>query len=129
MDLGLFQREVAEIIGVTESSIWNWEHGMEPDRHTVPKIIQFLDYIPFPFPDDTIDRLAWYKKVHGLTLNELGRQMRRHPDQLQEWLSKKRRPFQKNRNDIEKFLADQDCFLATKKEWEKPSSVERRFSE
>jgi len=25
MNLGLLQREVAEIIGVTESSIWNWE--------------------------------------------------------------------------------------------------------
>jgi len=31
MDLGLLQREVAEIIGVTESSIWNWEHGTEPE--------------------------------------------------------------------------------------------------
>ena len=108
MDLGLLQREVAEIIGVTESSIWNWEHGVEPDRHSVPKIVQFLDYIPFPYPDDTIDRLAWYKKVHGLTLNELGQQMHRHPDQLQEWLSKARHPFQKNRDNIEKFLASSD---------------------
>jgi hypothetical protein len=28
MDLGLLQREVAEIIGVTESSVWNWEHTL-----------------------------------------------------------------------------------------------------
>ena len=27
MDLGLEQKDVAKIIGVTESSIWNWEHG------------------------------------------------------------------------------------------------------
>jgi len=44
MDLGLLQREVAEIIGVTESSVWNWEHGVEPEQHYNPKIIKFLGY-------------------------------------------------------------------------------------
>ena len=59
MDLGLLQREVAEIIGVTESSIWNWEHGVEPELQYNPKIIKFLGYIPFDCPDDTVGRLAW----------------------------------------------------------------------
>ncbi|WP_298435062.1 helix-turn-helix transcriptional regulator [Geobacter sp.] len=104
MDLGLLQREVAEIIGVTESTIWNWEHGVEPELQYNPKIIDFLGYIPFDCPDDTIDRLAWYKKVKGLTLIELGRQMNRHPDQLQEWLSGERRPFNKSLQRIEQFL-------------------------
>jgi len=36
MDLGLLQREVAEIIGVTESSIRNWEHGVEPELQYNP---------------------------------------------------------------------------------------------
>ena len=61
MDLGLIQREVAEIIGVTESSIWNWKHGVEPEQHHNPKIIKFLGDIPFDCPDDTVGRLAWYK--------------------------------------------------------------------
>jgi len=44
IDLGLLQREVADIIGVTESSVWNWEHGVEPEQHYNPKIIKFLGY-------------------------------------------------------------------------------------
>jgi len=96
MDLGLLQREVAEIIGVTESSIWNWEHGTEPELQFNPSIIKFLGYIPFDCSDDTVGRLGWYKRVQGLTLIDLGLQMKRHPDQLQEWLSGERRPFSKS---------------------------------
>ena len=81
MDLGLLQREVAEIIGVTESSVWNWEHGTDPELHYNPRIIKFLGYIPFDCPDDTVGRLSWYKKAHGFTLIELGKQMNLHPDQ------------------------------------------------
>jgi DNA-binding XRE family transcriptional regulator len=84
LELGLHQKDVAKIIGVTTSSIWNWEHGAEPVLQYTPRIIEFLGYIPIPCPDDSIERLAWFRKVHGLTLIELGQLMNRHPDQLQE---------------------------------------------
>ena len=45
MDLGLEQKDVAKIIRVTESSIWNWEHGMNPAKRYVKKIEKFLGYI------------------------------------------------------------------------------------
>jgi DNA-binding XRE family transcriptional regulator len=51
MDLGLLQREVAEIIGVSVSSIYNWEHGVEQERQYNPSIIKFPGYIPFDCPD------------------------------------------------------------------------------
>jgi transcriptional regulator with XRE-family HTH domain len=108
MDLGLLQREVAEIIGVTESSIWNWEHGTEPELQYNPSIIKFLGYIPSDCPDDTVGRLAWYKRIQGLSLIELGQMMDRHPDQLQEWLSRGRQPFNKSLQRIELFLASTD---------------------
>lgn len=41
LDRGLFQIEVARIIGVTESTVWNWEHGTEPELRHMPKIIEF----------------------------------------------------------------------------------------
>ena len=107
MDLGLLQREVAEIIGVTESSIWNWEHCVEPELQYNPNIIKFLGYIPFDCPDDTIGRLAWYKKINGLNLKELGKQMNRHPDQIQEWLNRERRPFARSLERIERFLEEE----------------------
>lgn len=42
MDLGLFQARVAERIGVTESTVWNWEHGISPKSKHQLKIMQFL---------------------------------------------------------------------------------------
>ena len=87
MDLGLLQREVAEIIGVTESSVWNWEHGTEPELQYNPRIIKFLGYIPFDCPDDTVGRLAWYKRVNGMNLDYLGEAMGRDPEQISDWLS------------------------------------------
>lgn len=57
LDLGLTQIEVAEIIGVKESTVWNWEHGTEPELRHIPKIIEFLGYVPFECPEDTIGKL------------------------------------------------------------------------
>jgi DNA-binding transcriptional regulator YiaG len=46
MDLGLLQAQVAERIGVTKSTVYNWEHGRNPARQHQAKIIQFLGYKP-----------------------------------------------------------------------------------
>ena len=115
MDLGLLQREVAEIIGVTESSIWNWEHGTEPELDYNPKIIEFLGYIPFDCPDDTVGRLAWYKRANGMSLDCLGEVMGRDPEQLSDWLSGRCYPFKKNREKIERFLEERDSLLLVEK--------------
>ena len=104
MDLGLLQREVADIIGVTESSIWNWEHGTEPELQYNPKIIKFLGYIPFDCPDDTVGRLAWYNRAMGMNLDQVGEAMGRDPEQLSDWLSGRHKPFRKSLGKIERFL-------------------------
>jgi len=46
LDLGLLQAQVAERIGVTESTVWNWEHGTKPGSLHYTKIIEFLSYKP-----------------------------------------------------------------------------------
>ena len=47
----------------------------------MPKVIEFLGYNPIPCPEDLIQRLAWYKRVKGLTLEQLGAEMDRDPEQ------------------------------------------------
>ena len=47
LDLGLLQIEVAAQIGVTESTVWNWEHGTEPELIHIPAVLAFLGYIPW----------------------------------------------------------------------------------
>ena len=38
IDLCLMQKEVAKIIGVTESTIWNWEHGLNIQKKYMRRV-------------------------------------------------------------------------------------------
>ncbi|MEE4254333.1 MAG: helix-turn-helix transcriptional regulator [Desulfuromusa sp.] len=51
LELGLYQKDVAAQIGVTTSSIWNWENGWSSiSLSCMPKVIEFLGYNPNPCP-------------------------------------------------------------------------------
>jgi len=104
LDLGLFQQDVAEIIGVCEATIWGWENGREPELRHVPKIIEFLGYVPFECPDDPIGRLRYFRLVNGLSYKRLGELIGRDPEQLTDWLSGRVKPSKKNVQCIIKFL-------------------------
>jgi len=106
LELALYQKDVAAQIGVTASTIWNWEHGWTVELRYMPKLIQFLGYNPIPRPDNLLERLSWFKLVNGLTLEELGAKMDRDPEQLSDWLAGRHKPCQRNRKEIEEFLSD-----------------------
>ncbi len=105
LELGLFQKDVAVQIGVTASTIWNWENGWSSIAlHCMPKVITFLGYNPIPCPEELMERLAWYKQVNGLSLEQLGAEMGRDPEQLADWLSGRHKPCRSNGEEIEQFL-------------------------
>jgi transcriptional regulator with XRE-family HTH domain len=106
MDLNLFQKDVAEIVGVSEATVCNWEkNGTQPEVEHMPKIIHFLGYVPFMCPDDILGRLAYLKKIKGLTLPGLGKLMGRDPEQLSDWLNIRIRPRRRNLESINQFLS------------------------
>jgi transcriptional regulator with XRE-family HTH domain len=96
LDLGLLQIEVARIIGVTESTVWNWEHEIEPELRHIPKIIEFLGYVPFECPADSIGKLRYFKLLKGLSYDRLGVLMGRDPEHLTDWLSGRTKPNKRN---------------------------------
>ena len=51
------------------------------------------------------EKLSWYKRVSGLTLEQLGAEMGRDPEQLADWLSGRHKPCRRNREEVEGFLA------------------------
>jgi transcriptional regulator with XRE-family HTH domain len=104
LELSLYQKDVAAKLGVIASTIWNWEHGWTIDLPYIPRIIAFLGYNPIPCPDDLMERLAWYKQVNGLTLEKLGAEMGRTPEQLADWLAGRHKPCRRNREEVELFL-------------------------
>jgi DNA-binding XRE family transcriptional regulator len=104
LELGLYQKDIAEQIGVTASTIWNWEHGWSIDWRYLPRVINFLGFNPIPCPENPLEQLAWYKQVNGFTFEELGTEMDRDPEQLADWLSGRHTPCRRNREEIEQFL-------------------------
>jgi len=75
LELGLFQRQVAERLGVDECTVTNWEkHRTEPQLYLIPRIIEFLGYYPEPTDPKTLgEELLQYRKSCGVSQKELAR--------------------------------------------------------
>jgi len=104
IELELYQKDVAARLGVTTSTVWNWENTGSVDLRFIPRVISFLGYNPILQPEDFLERLSWYKQVNGLSLERLGMEMGRDPEQLADWLSRRHKPCRKNLDEIEGFL-------------------------
>jgi len=52
-----------------------------------------------------MERLSWYKQVNGLSLEQLGADMGRDPEQLSDWLRGRHIPCRSNRKEVELFLS------------------------
>jgi DNA-binding XRE family transcriptional regulator len=64
-ELGLWQREVAERVGVSSETYLSWEkHAKSPEIWHWPKIINFLGYDPYPNParDRVSDEIEWARR-------------------------------------------------------------------
>ena len=76
LDLGLWQKEVAKQIGVTTTTITNWElNRCEPEIRLYPAIIKFLGYVPFSPGESFPKRLKAYRMLKGPTQKELAREL------------------------------------------------------
>ncbi len=72
LDLGLLQREVARLIGVSAATIGGWEAaGRDPEVRYLPAIIEFLGYNPEPEPRSFGARVAWHRRRRGLARKRL----------------------------------------------------------
>ena len=106
LELRLYQRQVADIIGVRVGTIYNWERGVEPELIHMPAIIRFLGYNPLPIPqaDDPLAQLRHYKTSNGMDFIRLGETMSKSHEQLADWLSGRHKPFRKSLDKIRAFL-------------------------
>ena len=71
LQLGLFQREVAQQLGVNPWTIMNWERGhTEPPITAFPVIFEFLGYDPFPEPETISEHLIAKRRAMGWSIKE-----------------------------------------------------------
>ncbi|GMV90941.1 MAG: hypothetical protein AMXMBFR82_07190 [Candidatus Hydrogenedentota bacterium] len=86
MDLNLLQREVAGILGVDKTSVFNWEAGTAtPNLRALPKVIEFLSYDPRP-PGRTVgEKLRRHREGLGLSWDETAHLMGVDPATVSKW--------------------------------------------
>jgi transcriptional regulator with XRE-family HTH domain len=101
LDLKLLQKEVAQKVGASETSIYNWENNRStPSLCFLPKVIDFLDYTPYNTKTGSLGvRIKNYRKLLGLNQKKLARFLDIDPGTLSRWERDERQP---NKNTMEK---------------------------
>jgi len=92
LDLGLFQRQAAEQIGVDTTTIWNWErHKSSPQVHEIPAALRFLGYNPVPLPKSFPEKVRLVRRVLGLSQKTMARKLGIDPTTIGQWESGRRK--------------------------------------
>jgi transcriptional regulator with XRE-family HTH domain len=74
LSLGLTQKSVANMIGVSGESYLHWEKDQLPPRVSMyPAIFAFLGGDPLPPPATLAERLRRFRRAHGLSVDKAAR--------------------------------------------------------
>ena len=74
--LKLTQRQAAARLGINPWTILNWEKGKtKPPIESIPVILNFLGYDPFPEPKTIPERMLAKRRAMGWSIKEAARQL------------------------------------------------------
>jgi transcriptional regulator with XRE-family HTH domain len=105
LDLKLFQAQVADRIGVDETTITNWEgNTTSPAIRHFPAILGFLGFDPTPAAHSFPERLAAARKRLGLSQLKLAEKLSVDPTTVRDWEAGGHRPTEKKLHEIAKAL-------------------------
>ena len=105
LDSGLFQKGVAERIGVATDTITNWElNRCEPEIRCYPAILEFLEYVPFSPGESFPERLKAYRMLNGLSQRKLARLIGVDETTVCYWEAGKSQPRQETRERVERII-------------------------
>ena len=107
LTLKLMQSDVAVKLGVTESSVWNWESNTsQPDFRYLPAIIEFLGYNPLPEPKTLAERLVRHRTSLGMSQKDAAAKIGVDPGTLAQWERSEREPGGAFHDKVKRFLAN-----------------------
>ena len=97
LDLKLLQEEVAQKLGTSNTSIYNWENNRaSPSLYSIPGIIKFLGYVPDFRQANTLgEKIVISRRLLGLTQKELAHRLGIDPSTLGRWERGKSTPSKK----------------------------------
>ncbi len=87
-ELGLFQREAAERMGIGTDTYGNWEKGKtEPVAAQFWPVVEFLGYDPTPAPKFLAERLEGKRRLLGATFAQVAMYLGWDPGTLTRYLN------------------------------------------
>ena len=77
LELGLLQKDVADIFGICVDAVTYWENNRsEPRTIYYPKLIRFLGYVPFEIDTSTMaGKMKMYRFLNGLSQEDLAKEL------------------------------------------------------
>ena len=85
--MGLLQKDVAQRLVVDTTSVTNWEKGhTSPRFHLMPKVIEFLGYVPFPTETGSLgEKIVGLRRAFGIRQDQLAEQLGVDPSTMARW--------------------------------------------
>ena len=100
LDLGLLQEDVARRLGIDTDSATNCEKNRySPRLYPIPKVIEFLGYVPDQYNHDGKslgERIVGVRRVLGIRQDQLAREFGVDPSTLARWERGDGRPSERN---------------------------------
>lgn len=109
LGVGLFQKDVAQRLGVDTDSVTNWENGRSSPRlHLIPKVIQFLGYVPFQDEGRSLgERVVRFRRSLGIRQDQLSHQLGVDPSTLARWERNEGKTLPELRRRVDAFLVSE----------------------
>ncbi len=106
LDLKLLQKEVAQRLEVGKTSVFNWGNNLAmPALKYIPKIIEFLGYVPFDTSNLYVgEKIVIYRKLLGLSQKKLAHRLGIDPSTLANWEKNKCQPPERILKDLTTFF-------------------------
>ncbi|MFI5364073.1 MAG: helix-turn-helix domain-containing protein [Candidatus Binatia bacterium] len=105
LDLGLLQREVAQQVGVDVNSVCHWETGhSRPKVYLMPRIIDFLGYVPGGPAASFSEALRTTRRLAGLSQARLARRARIDESSIAKWERGETIPFAATAERLRRFF-------------------------
>jgi transcriptional regulator with XRE-family HTH domain len=105
--LKMFQKDVAEQLGVNKTSVFNWEANTSaPEIRYMPAIIRFLGYNPLPEVEGWGQRLVRRRTTLGMTQKDAAARLGVDQGTLAKWERGEREPQGAFLERVRRFLRD-----------------------
>ena len=99
------QKEAAELLGVNPWTVLNWERGhTKPPIASIPVILGFLGYDPFPQPNTVAEKLVVKRRTMGWSIKEAASVVGVDAGTLRNWEGGKTILYRQHRARIAQFL-------------------------